>query len=202
MHRKILLVIMIVTILLSCFSSITIAKVYNDTSGHWAQTYIDKMTQLGIMESSSTTQFYPEQYFSRKEASKSGCILFKERNLASSPHPFTDVPTTNAYSKYIKWMYDNGVINGTSSTTFSPNEYIKRQDLCVILYNLYFVRIGVSYYSIFDKVTYSDDSKMSSYARNKVYALQSIGVLADNGGAFRPKEYTTRAEAAKMFYMM
>lgn len=165
------------------------------------ETFADKMTELGIMESSSSTYFYPGNYFSRKEAAKSICMLFKENTLTSSPHPFTDVSYSNAYSKYIKWVYDNNVMGGTAPTIFSPNDYIKRQDMCVALYNLYFSRIGFSTsYSYYSKTTYSDDAQISSYAKDKVYFMQSIGVIGADGGAFRPKDSLTRGEAASMLY--
>lgn len=192
-----------VIITLNLFVTITHARTYNDTQGRWMETFVDKMTELDIMFSSSTTYFYPGNNFTRKEAARSISMLFKETTLSASPHPFTDVSYTNSYSKYIKWVYDNGVMGGTDSTTFSPDLYIKRQDMCVALYNLYFIRIGVptscSYYS---KITYSDDSQISAYAKDKVYFMQSIGVIGADGNAFRPKDPLTRGEASSMLYKL
>ncbi len=200
--KKFISLFLVVAISICCTTFHANARPYTDTNGHWASTYIDSLTDAGIMESSSTTHFYPDTPFTRQETAKAACMLYKKVNLPSSPHPFTDVPTSSDYSKYIKYMYDNGIVSGTTSTTFSPTASIKRQDLCVILYNMYFTHIGFELTSVFSKVTYSDDSKISSYAKTKVYALQSIGVLADNGGAFRPKENATRAEAATMIYCL
>lgn len=50
-------------------------------------------------------------------------------------------------------------------------------------------------------VTYTDDSQISSYARNAVYSLQQAGVFArerENGQIyFRPQSYILRSETAK-----
>lgn len=195
--KKAVLIILVFALLLGCVNITATAVSVSDISGHWAQTYIQKMVDLGIMDTKNDMQFKPNELFSRKEAAKSGCMLFKENNLPSTPHPFTDV--SGEYAPYIKWMYDAGVVSGTTSTTFSPDSYIKRQDLCVILYNLYFSRLGIPFISQRASVAYSDDSSISSYAKTKVYALQQIYVVTV-GGAFRPKEYVTRAEAATMLF--
>lgn len=200
--KKIISVILMFSLIIWQFSMFAYAKVYSDTDGHWAEQYIHKMTELGIIDKSSSNYFYPSNTYYRRDAAKSCCMLFKEKTYPSSPHPFTDVPTSNAYSKYIKWVYDAGVMSGTSTTTFSPTTGIKRQDMCVVLYNLYFARIGVPIKTQYSKVTFSDDSQISSYAKNAVYTLQRCGVITGDGGVFRPKDILTRAEAATMLYML
>lgn len=199
MKRKIIAVITIVVLISVLQTSfIADAKVYSDTQSHWARTYIDKMTSLSIMDSTSSTYFYPGNYFKRKDAAKSATMMYREAEMPASPHPFTDVPYSNSYSKYIKWMYDHGVMAGTDSTTFSPEAYIKRQDFCVVMYNL-IKWIGLPYVRYESKVTYTDDSQISSYAKTAVYEMQRLNVITE-GGAFRPKDYITRAEAAVMLY--
>ena len=200
--KKIISVILMFSLIIWQFSMFAYAKVYSDTDGHWAEQYIHKMTELGIIDKSSSNYFYPSNTYYRRDAAKSCCMLFKEKTYPSSPHPFTDVPTSNAYSKYIKWVYDAGVMSGTSTTTFSPTTGIKRQDMCVVLYNLYFARIGVPIKTQYSKVTFSDDSQISSYAKNAVYTLQRCGVITGDGGVFRPKDILTRAEAGTMLYML
>lgn len=199
MKRKIIAVITIVVLISVLQTSfIADAKVYSDTQSHWARTYIDKMTSLSIMDSTSSTYFYPGNYFKRKDAAKSATMMYREAEMPASPHPFTDVPYSNSYSKYVKWMYDHGVMAGTDSTTFSPEAYIKRQDFCVVMYNL-IKWIGLPYVRYESKVTYTDDSQISSYAKTAVYEMQRLNVITE-GGAFRPKDYITRAEAAVMLY--
>lgn len=199
MKRKIIAVITIVVLISVLQTSfIADAKVYSDTQSHWARTYIDKMTSLSIMDSTSSTYFYPGNYFKRKDAAKSATMMYREAEMPASPHPFTDVPYSNSYSKYVKWMYDHGVMAGTDSTTFSPEAYIKRQDFCVVLSNL-INWIGFPYAYYESKVTYTDDSQISSYAKDAVYMMQRLDVITE-GGAFRPKDYLTRAEAAVMLY--
>ena len=49
---------------------------------------------------------------------------------------FTDVPESFWAYDEIKWAYDNGYVNGTSDTTFSPNSSISRQQVWMILARL------------------------------------------------------------------
>lgn len=179
------------------------AAVYIDTNNHWSRTYVDKMTELGIMEPASTYYFNPNAQVKRKDAAKSLCMLIRKNNLESSPHPFTDVPYNDSYSKYVKYLSDRGIMNGTDSTTFSPDLSIKRQDMCVILYNLYFNSVGVPVRNKYASITtFSDDSQISAYAKDKVYKLQQIGVVGGDGGAFRPKDFLTKGEAAALLYRL
>lgn len=48
--------------------------------------------------------------------------------------PFTDIPSGAYYIAAVKWAYKNGIISGTSSTTFSPNNTVKRQDATLMFY--------------------------------------------------------------------
>ena len=47
---------------------------------------------------------------------------------------FTDVPMSNQYYTAIDWALKNGVVNGTTSNSFSPNTSIKRGDAVEIIY--------------------------------------------------------------------
>ncbi len=52
-------------------------------------------------------------------------------------NPFKDVKTSSSYFKHLMWAYNNGVISGTSTTTFSPNADCTRGQLAVMLYRMY-----------------------------------------------------------------
>ena len=50
--------------------------------------------------------------------------------------PFDDVPATVSYYKYVMWAYENGIVKGTSATTFSPNADCTRGQFAIMLYRL------------------------------------------------------------------
>ena len=48
--------------------------------------------------------------------------------------PFTDVTTSDYYYDAVLWAVDNGVTNGTSATTFSPNMAASRAQMVTFLW--------------------------------------------------------------------
>ena len=50
---------------------------------------------------------------------------------------FTDVPETFWAYDEIAWAYDNGYVNGTTATTFSPNADCTRAEIVTFLYRAY-----------------------------------------------------------------
>ena len=111
---------------------------------------------------------------------------------------FTDLPAGEYYTGYAQWANIYGVMYGVTDTTFCPNQNIRREDICVLLYRYLTGYLGKSISvggSPFD-----DDGSISSYAKDAVYAMRQIGVIhgyPDN--TFRPRSYATRAEVAAMF---
>ena len=51
--------------------------------------------------------------------------------------PFTDVPAGEYYTYAVQWAYENGVTEGTSDTTFSPDDDCRRSDVVTFLYRAY-----------------------------------------------------------------
>ena len=49
-------------------------------------------------------------------------------------NPFTDVKSTDYYYKAVLWAVETGVTNGTSATTFSPKDPVKRNQVVTFLW--------------------------------------------------------------------
>ena len=98
------------------------------------------------------------------------------------------------FAKAVAWAAANGIVNGTSATTFDPNTTISRQDMAVMLYN-YTQHFGVQ----LDQKTvtaFTDEGSVAAYALPAVQALHRAGVI--NGmpdGSFRPYDTATREQA-------
>jgi hypothetical protein len=55
---------------------------------------------------------------------------------ADGGHPFTDVSTSAWYSDAVQYAYTHGLMEGTDTTTFSPNLTTSRGMLVTILWRL------------------------------------------------------------------
>jgi len=49
-------------------------------------------------------------------------------------HPFADVPAGAFYEDAVAWMAAEGITNGTTATTFSPNAAVTRGQLATFLW--------------------------------------------------------------------
>ncbi len=135
----------------------------------------------GIMYGESSTLFSPNTLVTRQQFA---VILYRREgspSVSGITIPFTDVPNNNSEgTNAIKWAYSNGIVNGTSSTTFSPNAYIIRQDLAVMIgrYIDNVLQISLPVYQAFDiSSTYSDYNQISSYAKAYVRRLYESRIL-------------------------
>lgn len=108
---------------------------------------------------------------------------------------FTDVPTGEWYSGYIGWACENGIIYGTSPTTFEPETPITREDMCVII-KRYADYVKLDLTKTNDTMIFDDEVKISAYAKDAVKILQEAGIIYGMENSFEPKGLSTRAQVA------
>lgn len=87
----------------------------------------------GITTGTSATTFSPDAVCTRAQA-----VTFLHR-AAGSPaaagsSPFTDVVSGSYYVDAVQWAVSKGVVNGTTPTTFSPEQTCTRAQIVTILY--------------------------------------------------------------------
>jgi len=103
--------------------------------------------------------------------------------------PFTDVPDDSEYYEAVAIVYHMGVMNGISSTQYSPKSNITKEQFATILY-----RIGLE-----DKepdVMPDDMVSTSSYAYHGVKSVLAYGIMTvDENNCFNPKQKAYRSDA-------
>jgi hypothetical protein len=82
----------------------------------------------GLDDKSATTGFVSESVIRKEHVAPQS-----DRTLRGDP-TFLDVPIGAFYTDPVKRLYNIGVIDGTSATTFSPNDPVTRAQIAVILY--------------------------------------------------------------------
>lgn len=92
----------------------------------------------GITKGTSDTAFSPDAVCTRGQI-----VTFLARFAgvedSETASAFTDVKTTDYFAAAVKWAKDNGVTEGTSAATFSPNTDCTRAQVVTFLYR-YMVR--------------------------------------------------------------
>ena len=117
-------------------------------------------------------------------------------------HEFSDVDFGEYFAGYVIWGYEKGIVSGRDSATFSPYDYITREEICCLL-NRYISYACIELEATGSAAEFTDADDISSWAKSDVSAMQSFGiVMGEEDGAgfmFRPGSNATRAEVAVMF---
>ena len=151
----------------------------------------------GIMTGTSDTTFSPELTTTR------GMIVAILHRLEDSPAAsddrFTDVGDGDWYAEAVNWAASEGIVNGTSATTFAPNAPITREQLAAILYN-YAEYKGMDTSARTDLSIYSDAASISDWAQDVLSWANAEGLV--NGvtdTTIAPQEQATRGQVAAIF---
>ena len=103
-------------------------------TGSYYEDAVDWAVENGITKGTDDTHFSPNGICTRAQA-----VTFLWR-AAGSPEPktntmpFTDVPAGSYYYDAVLWAVENGIIEGTSDTTFSPNMTCTRAQIVAFLW--------------------------------------------------------------------
>ena len=171
------------------------AMYYSDVvSTGWQNDAVNFVADNGYIDSTGVNTYSPNASLTRSVAATMLYRLEGEPNVELTSQ-FTDVSANASYAKAVSWAFSNGLMNGTSVTTFEPNTGIKRQDLTLVLYKY----AALKGYNT-DKS--ADISGLTGYANVSPYALEAMEWAVGTGlisstGALAPKTVVTRAVGAE-----
>lgn len=165
----------------------------------WAVEAVNYLSGKSIINGKTSTTFDPNANVTRAEFIK---MLIKAFGLEEDglTCTFDDVPTNHWSYSAIASAYSKGIVNGISDKLFGTEDSITRQDMAVMAY-----RAAIAAGKTFGGTVknFSDSDTISNYALVAVTALSGEEII--NGlpdGTFCPFETATRAQAAKIIYMM
>ena len=160
----------------------------------WYYDAVRYMYESGMMNGTSANTFSPNETTTRAMIVTMLHRLEGEPNASSGS--FTDVASSMYYADAVAWAQANGVVNGTSATTFSPDQAITREQMAAILYRYaqfkgYDVTAGNSLNA------YTDASQISPYAATAMQWANAEGLITGNTATtINPAGNATRAEVA------
>ncbi len=167
---------------------------------HWAKESIYHLAKNGVVSGTSTNTYSPantttlSQYI--KLAVCSAAIVDEDATLS-----YTDITPDDWEYIYVASAKAAGALDIYSGDTLNGESEITREDMAYIAYKLLIFR-GLDI-SVQSSEKFSDDSDISDYAKEAVYALRQSGIISGSGNnMFEPKNTTTRAEAAQIIYNM
>ena len=142
----------------------------------WYHAGVDFVTANGYMNGTSATTFDPALTTNR------AMIVTVLYRMAGSPevtgtHSFTDVEAGSFYENAVIWGVENGIVNGTSATTFAPNAPVIREQLVTFLYR-YAKYMNVDVDRNCDSLSqFVDTNTISAYAVAPMKWAVAIGLV-------------------------
>lgn len=111
----------------------------------------------------------------------------------SSALPFGDVASTAWYSEAVKYVYENGMMNGTGDGQFSPNATTTRAMIVTILHRLELEPAASA-------SDFADVASGSYYANAVNWAASNNIVNGISSSSFAPNTAITREQLATILY--
>ena len=107
---------------------------------------------------------------------------------------FTDVPPSAWYFDHVLYVYDNGLMRGTTANTFEPNASMTRAMLAHTIYNMAGAPAAADDYET------PQDAGNLWYTPAVVWAVENEIAGLDRDGNFGPNDPATREQMANMLW--
>ncbi len=176
--------------------------VFQDLGGaKWAEEYIYRLAELGVVNGVGQYQFAPAAQVKRSEYLKMLLLALDIEIDHSARTSYEDVPTNQWYYSYIATAEDLGIVPAAGGR-FQPAVNITREDMAIFAANA-LTSAGITIPAPAETLTFTDESSISAKGKDAVQLLAQAGII--NGyedGSFRPQGLATRAEASKIIYLL
>jgi len=179
---------------------------FTDIEGHWAEDDIYSLSDKGIIDGVTATEFKPEEKITRAQFAK---LLITALNIEvkqDAALAFSDVPAGAWYHDYVAAAVQAGLINGYNDSAFAPDQNITREQIAVTLARALKMKLPEAAVvddagQIIDK--FEGKGKISSWARQEMaLAISSGQVNSVSADAFGPQITASRADATAMIWRL
>ncbi|WHY30051.1 S-layer homology domain-containing protein [Bacillus wiedmannii] len=164
--------------------------------GHWSADAINSMAAKGIIVGIGDGLFGFGNDVTRAQVA-TFMVKAKGIEAGSTKTPFTDVPESSIYAKFIAAAEANKIMAGLGDNKFGPDEKLTRAQMAQLLVNAYGFKADEN-----NKKSFNDIDGLSwATAKSSIETLASLGIVAGEGeGKFNPNGVVTREQAAQFIY--
>ena len=186
-------------VLKSTSSSVSGLPFKDVKTADWFYNDVKYVYEKGMMAGTAADVFAPNATTTRAMIVT---ILYR---LEGSPavtgtSAFVDVPAGQWYTDAVNWAAANQIVNGTSATTFAPNDSITREQMAAILYR-YAQYKGYDVTKKADLSGYSDNGQVSAYAKDALaWANAAKLINGVTNTTLAPQGNATRAQVSAILH--
>lgn len=160
----------------------------------WYYSNVKYVCENNLFNGVSESSFAPNATMTR--AALVTVLHRLSQESAKGENPFVDVLSDEWYTDAIIWAAENGIVNGTSDTDFSPQLPITREALATIMHR-YHQYINGKQSDMADISFYDDYDKISPWAESSLAWAVEYGLIKGNGdNTLSPHTNATRAQTA------
>lgn len=163
--------------------------------GDWFYDAVAYAYTNGIFSGTSTATFSPNNTMTR---SMLVTVLWRMEGepAVNSANPFADVAAGTWYTDAVIWANSTGIVNGTGTAVFAPNDSVTREQLTAILYR-YAKTKGRDISGTSALSAFLDGNQVSDWAARAVEWACAEGLLTGkDDGRLDPQGQASRAEVA------
>ncbi len=180
------------SILLSLILTLTLSSVsfasYDDVGEHWANEQITRWSDNGVVQGSNN-KFRPTYNISRAEVATILDNVMKYQKKSSNN--FVDLKDT-WYTDAMLKSAEADIFKGYESN-IRPEDNITREETAIVFARAFDLGSPQGQSSKF-----TDEKKISSWAKDSVNAMEERGYMEGYDDKFRPQDNITRAEVVKL----
>lgn len=178
-------------VFIMCLMLIPVNAVYADSASgqqysDWAKPEIEKAAENNLIPDSLKKADLTKT-INREEFCELALLLY-EKGTGSSPAPVSPNPFTDTANPQILKAFALGITQGTSTTTFSPQVLINREQCATMLYRTLKAVNPDGNYTIAGVSDFPDQKDISSFAVEGAKFMSKLGIIkGDINGNFMPK---------------
>jgi hypothetical protein len=177
---------------------------FTDTGKHWAQAYVEILASRDIVSGVDEGRFAPDDTLTRAQFTK---MLLGALGIAPEPDvpsPFADVPSSHWSAGWVAAAAAKGLVQGDGDR-FDPDAELTREQMMAMLVRAIDDEAkanALSEAEIESSLAYTDAREISGWAKAYAAIASKSGLIEGDGGMIRPKQPSTRAQAAAVVYRL
>lgn len=159
----------------------------------WYVDAVDFAVENGLMNGVGDNKFDPEGSMTRAMLVT---VLWRyEGSPKKGSNTFADVPNGQWYTDAIAWAAAEGVVGGVGNGKFEPDGNVTREQMATILFR-YANKKGFDTSKRGNLSSFSDASKVSTYAKDALAWTVAEGIINGSDGYLLPQGDATRAQVS------
>jgi len=185
---------------LAQFAVMETHKTFADLTGGWADEYILKLAAKNIITGMDDNHFRPNLNVSRADFTTLVIRALGLQTAENNP-AFADVAADAYYAGYVSKAAELGLVQGNDGK-FRPKDQITREEAALVLVQMaQYMKKPMT--ETTSGAAFADMNSISGWAKDAVSKLQAADIInGKDDNRFDPRGSVTRAEIAKMLYMI